>query len=71
MIKRLKHWLYNRFLPEYCRRKLLEDNEKLENKIDAMSRENERLRAYIEGLEAGIRAQKRIAIYNTAGKGGG
>lgn len=70
MIKRLKHWLYSRFLPEYCRLKLLDELEEMKRKQDALSRENERLMAYIEGLETGIRAQKHIAIYNTAGKGG-
>lgn len=69
-MKKLKNWLCNRFLPEYCRRKLLEDMEEMKRKQDALERENQRLRAYIEGLETGIRAQKRIVIHNTAGKGG-
>lgn len=69
-MKKLKNWFYNRFLPEYCRLKLLDELEEMKRKQDALSRENERLRAYIDGLETGIRAQKRIVIYNTAGQGG-
>ena len=65
MIRKIKHWLYNKYLPLYLRESLLQENEK-------PRKENGKLResilerdAYIDGLEAGIRAQRRIIINTT------
>lgn len=68
MIKKIKIWLYNRFLPIWLKEILLAD-------YRAALKENENLRkelavknAYITGLEAGIKSVRRIVI-NNSGEG--
>ena len=62
MIKKFRHWLIERFLPVYLRESLLEENRRLEEKNRVLKGQNERLLAYIDGLENGIKAQRRIVI---------
>ena len=47
---------------------VLEDNRQLGRELRALRAENRELRAYIQGLEKGIRAGKRIQIYNRGGE---
>lgn len=67
-MRRLKNWLYNRFLPMWLKETLLAD-------YRAVLKENEELRkelavknAYITGLETGIKSVRRIVI-NNSGEG--
>ncbi len=62
-MKKLRNWIVNRALPIYAR-------ESLQQEIARLQKENERLRvkvdtlsAYLDGLEAGIKAQRRIIIH--------
>lgn len=62
MITKLKRWLIDRILPVWARAELLAE-------IDSLKKKNEELRhelalrdEYINGLENGIRAQRRIVI---------
>ena len=64
MIKRLKRWLIERILPVWAREELMAEIEKLKESNQQLAAERDRLNAYIEGLEAGIRAQRRIVINN-------
>ena len=64
MIKRLKRWLIERILPVWAREALIAENEKLQEKNQQLTAECDRLNADIEGLEAGIRAHRRIVINN-------
>lgn len=64
-MRRLKNWLYNHFLPMWCKESLLAD-------YRSALKENENLReelaiknAYITGLEAGIKTVRRIVINNS------
>ena len=64
----MKKWLVEMFLPMWAKETVLADNRRL-------LRENERLNgllqqkdAYIQGLQLGIRAGKRISIYNGGGQ---
>ena len=64
----MKKWLTEQFLPMWAKETVLADNRRL-------LRENERLNgllqqkdAYIQGLQLGIRAGKRISIYNGGGQ---
>lgn len=53
-----------RFLPAWAKESVYEENRTLKEKIDALqARVNER-EAYIDGLETGIRAQRRVVINN-------
>ncbi|WP_312281749.1 hypothetical protein [Oscillibacter sp.] len=61
---KFKRWLYTKFLPDYCRLDLLEENKRLVEMIQRQKQEIDRLNAYINGLENGIRSQRRIVIRN-------
>lgn len=63
-MSKFKKWLYNRFLPVYCRDNLMETNARLLAANAAQKREIERLNAYISGLETAMRNQRRVVIRN-------
>ena len=65
MIRKIKHWLYNKYLPLYLRESLLQENEKLRKENGKLRESILERDAYIDGLEAGIRAQRRIIINTT------
>lgn len=67
VMSRIKKWFFERFLPEYARQKLLEDNEALRAELNELRQKYDNLKAYTNGLEDGIKAAKRIQIFN--GKG--
>ena len=69
MIKRFNVWLRERFLPEWARQQLVEENEKLRKRLAEERREIRRLEAYIRGLHDGLRRQRQVVIHNHAGKG--
>ena len=62
MIKKFKRWLIEKFLPVYAKQELLEAYEKEKVHNAELEREIERLNAYIDGLEAGYNALRRIVI---------
>ena len=64
MIKKLKRWLIERILPVWAREELMAEIERLKESNRQLVAERDRLNAYIEGLETGIRAQRRIIINN-------
>lgn len=61
-MKKLKKWLIDTFLPAWAKVQLLEELRKKEKEIQELKDENEWLRAYIDGLQWGIRSQRRIVI---------
>ena len=65
-MKRFKQWLYNRFLPAWCKDDLMSVNQRLSKVIVEQRAEIDRLNAYIEGFETAARLQRRITI-NTGG----
>lgn len=65
---RLKRWLCEKFLPAWCREELTEENERLRTANTGLWNENQRLRAYISGLETAMRCQRRAVIRNEVGK---
>ena len=67
MIRRIKHWLYTRFLSVWLKETLLADNRALQKRVEDLQAELGQQNAYIKGLEDGIRAQRRIII-NTGGE---
>mgnify|MGYP003292794661 CR=1 FL=1 len=64
----MKKWLIEGFLPMWAKQTVLEDNRQLGRELRALRAENRELRAYIQGLEKGIRAGKRVQIYNRGGE---
>lgn len=59
---RIKLWLINKILPVWAKEGLLRDNERLTKENQKLKAENDQLNAYIAGLEAGIKAQRRVVI---------
>lgn len=62
MIHKIKHWFFNRFLPVYLKDLLLDENEKLRKRIADLERQLADRNAYIDGLQDGIKSQRRIVI---------
>lgn len=65
-MKRIKQWLINHFLPMWAKEMVLDDNRKLLKEVESLRLQLMQKKAYIAGLEDGIRAQRRIII-NTGG----
>lgn len=65
-MKRIKRWLIERILPVWAKAELLSQIESLEKKNEQLRQLIAQQEGYISGLEAGIRAQRRIVI-NTVG----
>lgn len=62
-MKRLKKWLFERFYPAVAK----EEIARLQREIIRKDAEIASLNAYIDGLEVGMRAQRRIVINNNGG----
>lgn len=66
-MSRLKRWLYERFLPAWCRDDLMAANKRLQETVDAQAQEIERLNAYIDGMQDAMIRQSRIIIKGKEG----
>lgn len=64
MIKKFKHWLIERILPIWARSELLKENDRLQKENQELRIHIKQLDAYIDGLEFGIRNQRRLTINN-------
>lgn len=69
MIGKLKDWLWKRFLPEYCRQSLTEENERLRRQLEHAKQENAELESYIRGMDAVLRSGRRIRIVDSRKEG--
>lgn len=63
-MKKFKRWLIDHFLPVYLKEEALKENDRLRVKIQEQENHLRELNAYIEGLEYGLRNQRRIVINN-------
>ena len=52
---KFKRWLYQKFLPAYCKDGVLEENEKLAELVRKQRQEIEVLQAHIDGMERVLR----------------
>lgn len=68
-MKKLRAWLQGRFLPDWARESLMEENKRLRGQFAEAKAEIGKLNAYLDGLEAGLRSQRRITINNNAKEG--
>lgn len=64
----MKKWLENHFLPMWAKETLLWDKRRLERENLALQQKIKELQAYIDGMQAGLRAGKRISIINRGGE---
>lgn len=67
-MKKIKKWLINRFLPAWAKETLLKEQEQLLRENAALKAKLKEQEAYIDGLEMGIRNQRRIIINNNTGE---
>lgn len=67
MIRRFRSWLRLRFLPEWARQQLVEENQRLTRELAGAKQEIARLESYIAGMQDGLRRQRRIVINNRGG----
>ena len=61
-MKKIKRWLIERILPVWAREQLLSEIRRLEEANSALRKQIVALESYTEGLEAGIKSQRRIII---------
>ena len=67
-MRRLKNWLYSRFLPMWLKESLLADYRAALKEIEDLRKELDVKNSYITGLETGIKSVRRIVI-NNSGEG--
>ena len=63
-MKKIKDWLINTFLPVWAKQSILAENAQLKAENAKLRAKLRELEAYTNGLETGIRAQRRIVINN-------
>lgn len=68
MIRRFKSWLINIFLPAWAKDSIYRENEALRLEVSDLQAKLREREAFIEGLERGVRAQRRIVINNEVKK---
>lgn len=62
IMRKLKQWLYEKFLPAWCRDELMQENICLQGVVRDLKQENARLNAYINGMHDAMRGQRRVTI---------
>lgn len=64
----MKKWLLNNFLPMWAKETVLWENRQLRKENRALQMKNDQLQAYIDGVQLGLRAVKRIGTVSRGGK---
>ena len=54
----MKKWFLERFLPQWAKETVFQDNRRLLRRFRQLEQEKERLEAYIRGLERGLRKSR-------------
>ena len=68
MLRKIKNWFLNRFLPMWAKETVLADNRKLQQEVYELQQEIQRKEAYIAGMVAGMKSQRRVVINTTEEK---
>lgn len=63
-MSKIKRWFFEKYLPAYCREKLTEENESLKKQLQEATAENREMKAYINGMQTGLKSVKKIQINN-------
>lgn len=63
-MSKVKQWLVERFLPEWCRQELLAENARLAAEVLRLQRQVEQRQAYIDGMDTALRAMRKVIIKN-------
>ena len=61
-MKKIKNWIYNRFLPMWAKESIFREYKNIQLENEALRNKVAELEAYINGLHAGMRNQRRIVI---------
>lgn len=64
-MRKIKLWIINSVLPVWARQELQNENARLLRKVAEQDVKLKEQAAYIDGLEAGIRSQRKIVINTT------
>ena len=64
----MKKWLLERFLPMWAKETVFRDNRALAKENRALQEKVRQLESYIEGLQTGLRAGRKIQILTGGGK---
>lgn len=64
----MKKWFLENFLPMWAKETVFRDNRLLVKENRQLTEKVRRLESYIEGLQEGIRAGRKIQIVNGGGK---
>ncbi len=68
LLTRIKDWFLNRFLPMWAKQTVFAENRNLRLEVIKLQEELERKNAYINGMVAGMKSQRRIIINTTEEK---
>ena len=68
LMKRIKTWFLDHFLPMWAKETVLADNRKLQLQVAELREQLDQKEAYIAGLMAGMKSQRRIVINTAEGK---
>lgn len=60
----IKKWLYEKFLPAWCKESLMDANKALAAQVEEQKKEIAELNAYIRGVEMALRYSRRISVKN-------
>ena len=63
-MSRFKKWLVGKYLPNWARHTLMEENERLNGEVQRLQTERDCLQSYCDGLETALRTIRRITINN-------
>ena len=63
----MKKWLTDKFLPMWAKETVLSENQRLWQENERLCRKLRDQEAYIQGMQTGLRALKRINITNRGG----
>lgn len=62
MMKKIRNWLIDRFLPMWAKETVLAENRDLHRKVLQLKHRSEVLEAYVKGLTVGMRSRQRVVI---------